>query len=106
MIDIDEIEETIQELEGGELTLSSCADLAHLYIIRDHIDALPQSDINENMQDLQDMIIEYMINRDIVQLNILLTKLSQIISELYHTAESDDERVEFRDFIYNISQIN
>lgn len=108
MISIEEINDTIEELENGEITLKTCNDLANLYIIQKHMqeqDLLPDSNIDEKIDELQTYAIRYVMERDILQLNYFLTNISQIISELYHTSDTEQERKEFKSFIDNINSI-
>lgn len=108
MIDLEEIDATIEELENGRITLQTCNDLANLYIIKDHLlseDLLPNSTVDETMGDVQELLVKYMIERDIITLNILLSNLTKIISELYHTTTNPTEIVEFKEFIQNLNCI-
>jgi len=108
MINLKEIEDTIEELENGKITLNTCNDLANLYIIKEHLeqeDLLPDTTMDNDLTDIQSMLVRYMMDRDIVVLNIMLNTISKMLSELYHTCETANERLEFRDFIDNINCI-
>lgn len=108
MIDLREIEDTIEEIENNELTLRTCNDLANLYIIREHLlksDLIPNSTVDDDVEDIQSLLVRYMMERDIITLNILLNTISKMISELYHTCDNDKERNEFAEFIQNLNSI-
>lgn len=54
MLNVDEINNTIKELENGSTTFESCNKLASLYIVRDNIKS---KDIVES--ELQDILPQY-----------------------------------------------
>ena len=94
MINLEEVQETIEELENGEITLKTCNDLANLYIIQKHMqeqDLLPNSNVDERIDELQTLAVRYVIERDVLILNYFLANLTKIISELYHTTETKEE---------------
>lgn len=108
MIDLQEIENTIAELENGKITLNTCNDLANLYIIKDHLkdrDLIPESNMDEDLMDIQSLLVRYMMDRDIITLNIMLSALLKMLSELYHTCETPNEKTEFMDFAENVNKI-
>lgn len=95
-----DIEETIDEILDTDITLANCGDLASLYILLDHLpNERPQTD------DIQTMLVEYMCKRDVVSLNVLLTKFSEVLSELYHTCDTQEEVSEFREFVERTNSI-
>lgn len=110
MLDIKGIEEAIQELEQGEATYTSCSKLASLYIVRDKlgekVDLVPESDIDEQISDIQSLFITYMRDRNITNLNNMLDSTYKMISELYHTCSDPNERNIFHKFIDSLSSIN
>lgn len=110
MLDINEIEEAIKELEQGEATYASCNKLASLYIVRDKltdkVDLVPESDIDEQIEDIQGLFVTYMRDRNITNLNNMLDSTYKMISELYHTCSDPNERNIFHKFIDSISSIN
>lgn len=102
MIDIEAIEETIEELENGETTMSVCHELASLYTIREHFKGA--RDTNQE-SDLATLLCDYMCMRDLYRLNALLGTMSDVISELYHTCDTSEELQEFHEFIERVSSI-
>ena len=109
MLDIKEIEEAIQELEQGEATYTSCSKLASLYIVRDKlgekVDLVPESNIDEQIADIQSLFVTYMRDRNITNLNNMLDSTYKMISELYHTCSDLNEKNIFHKFIDNIASI-
>ena len=108
MISINEINDTIEELENGEITLKTCNDLANLYIIQKHMqeqDLLPNSNIDERIDELQTLAVRYVMERDVLLLNYFLNNLVKIVSELYHTSDTSSERNEFQSFIEQLNTI-
>ena len=101
MIDRSEVENVINELLDDDVTLSSCGDLANLYILLDH---LPNEVVKPN-DDIYSLLVDYMCRRDLIHLNRLLTKMSDTLSEVYHTIDTDEERSEFREFVDRINSI-
>lgn len=110
MLDINEIEEAIEELEQGDATYTSCSKLASLYIVRDKlsekVDLVPESNIDEQIADIQGLFVAYMRDRNIANLNNMLDSTYKMISELYHTCTDPNERNIFHKFIDSLSSIN
>lgn len=110
MLDIKDIEEAIQELEQGETTYTACNKLASLYIVRDKlgekVDLVSESNIDEQISDIQNLFVTYMRDRNIANLNNMLDSTYKMISELYHTCSDPNERNIFHKFIDSISSIN
>lgn len=100
MLDREVIEKEIEELED-EVTLSDCGELASLYILLDHT---PSERIEPN-DDLHSLLCDYMCSRDLVHLNSFLTKLYGILSEVYHTCDTTEERREFEEFVERVNSI-
>lgn len=100
MLDREVIEKEIEELEN-EVTLSDCGELASLYILLDHI---PCERVVPN-DDIQALLCDYMATRDLLHLNLFLTKLSGILSEVFHTCDTTEERREFEEFIDRVNSI-
>lgn len=108
MINRNEIIDTIEDLESGEITLKTCNDLANLYIILEHIDKqdiLPDSNVDETVEEIQTFALRYVLHRDLIDLNFLLNQIIKMISELYHTCESEKEKKEFAEFINHLSSV-
>lgn len=103
MVNIEVIEDTIEELENGELSLEDCRYLASLYVIKKELIAHP--DTNRFNEEWQTMISNYIMSRDLLDLNKLLSSISDTLSELFHTSHSIEERREFEEFVGRINSI-
>ena len=102
MIDRNEIENLIDELLDEDVTLSTCGDLANLYILLDHL----PTEVVEPNDDIYSLLVDYMCQRDLVHLNRLLTKLCDTLSEVYHTIDTEEERCEFKEFVERVNSIS
>lgn len=91
-------------------TQENKGDLASLYIVRDKlgekVDLVPESNIDEQISDIQNLFVTYMRDRNIANLNNMLDSTYKMISELYHTCSDPNERNIFHKFIDSISSIN
>ena len=108
MVDTQQIDEMIQDFEDGGLNLDNCNELASLYIIRAEFEKqglMEETTIDESIDNLQSLLVKYMIDRDVISLNILLTQIGEILSELYHTCDKEEERIEFKEFISRVQSI-
>lgn len=103
MVNIEVIEDTIEELENGELSLEDCRYLASLYVIKKELIAHP--DTNSFNEEWQTMISNYIMSRDLLDLNKLLSSISDTLSELFHTSHSKEERREFEEFMIRINSM-
>lgn len=101
MLNHKDIENEIEEILKDEVTLLNCGDLANLYILLDHI---PSDKIEPN-DDLHSLLCEYMCSRDLVHLNLFLTKVYETLSEVFHTCDTTEERREFEEFINRATSI-
>lgn len=63
------------------------------------VDYVPGSNIDEGIQQLLKLFVTYYNNKSVETLNPLLLTLRQILSELYHTCNSDNERALMQEFI-------
>ena len=110
MLNLDEINGTIEELENGETTFTACSKLASLYIVRDRlltnpVDLVPESNIDEQIEDIQSLFVNYMRDRTLDNLTTLLSTICNMLSELYHTCTEPQERQEFSTFIKNLNSL-
>lgn len=74
----------------AEIKLSSSAK---------EVDYVPGSTIDEGIQLLLKRFVTYYNNKSVETLNPLLLTLRQILSELYNTCNSDNERALMAEFI-------
>lgn len=66
---------------------------------------VPESNIDENIDYLLKLFVSYYNNKNVDTLNKLLATIKQILSELYHTCDTDEERDLFKTYIPKITSI-
>ena len=74
----------------AEIKLSSSAN---------EVDYVPESSVDECIQQLLKLFVTYYNNKSVETLNPLLLTLRQILSELYNTCNSDNEKSLMQEFI-------
>ena len=80
--------------------------LAEMRIANNPIDLVPNSSIDENIQELLNQFVNYMKSRSSADLSILLSTLRQIVSELYHSCQSKEQKELIKGFIEKCNCIN
>ena len=58
-----------------------------------NIDLVPESNVDETITDIQDLFVSYMRNRTKDNLEILLSTIRKMLSELYMTCNSDEKEI-------------
>ena len=73
-----------------------------------NIDLVPEINVNETITDIQSLFVYYMINRTIENLELLLSKIRKIISELYMTCDLEEKEIfkKHLETLQNITQPN
>ena len=73
-----------------------------------NIDLVPESDVDETITDIQDLFVSYMRNRTKENLEILLSTIRKMLSELYMTCNSDEKEIfkKHLETLQNITQPN
>lgn len=73
-----------------------------------NIDLVPESNVDETITDIQDLFVSYMKNRTKENLEILLSTIRKMLSELYMTCNSDEKEIfkKHLETFQNISQPN
>ena len=110
MLNLAEIDNTIEELENGETTFAVCDKLADLYIVKDKLiekmenDPVPDSTVDEDILDIQALFIAYANDRTVENLDKMLEEMKNVISEIYHSCE-DAGKDRVRMFISNLETI-
>ena len=69
------------------------------------VDLVPQSNVDERIQDIMNCFVKYFYNKNVDNLDSLLSTVHKMLSELYHTAESEQERELFRQHLQALSSI-
>lgn len=73
-----------------------------------NIDLVPESNVDETITDIQGLFVSYMRNRTIDNLEILLSTIQKMLSELYVTCDLDEKEI-FKthlETLQNITQPN
>ena len=73
-----------------------------------NIDLVPESNVDETITDIQDLFVSYMRNRTKENLEILLSTIRKMLSELYMTCNSDEKEIfkKHLETLQNITQPN
>lgn len=73
-----------------------------------NIDLIPESDVDETITDIQDLFVSYMRNRTKDSLEILLSTIRKMLSELYMTCDLDEKEIfkKHLETLQNITQPN
>ena len=73
-----------------------------------NIDLVPESNVDETITDIQGLFVSYMRNRTKDNLEILLSTIRKMISELYMTCNSDEKEIfkKHLETLQNITQPN
>ena len=58
-----------------------------------NIDLVPESNVDETITDIQGLFVSYMRNRTIENLEILLSIIRKMLSELYMTCNSGEKEI-------------
>lgn len=73
-----------------------------------NIDLVPESNVDETITDIQGLFVSYMRNRTKENLEILLSTIRKMLSELYMTCNSDEKEIfkKHLETLQNITQPN
>ena len=73
-----------------------------------NIDLVPESNVDETITDIQGLFVSYMRNRKKDNLEILLSTIRKMLSELYMTCNSDEKEIfkKHLETLQNITQPN
>ena len=58
-----------------------------------NIDLVPESNVDETITDIQGLFVSYMRNRTKDNLEILLSTIRKMLSELYMTCDLDEKEI-------------
>ena len=72
------------------------------------IDLVPESNVDETITDIQGLFVSYMRNRTKENLEILLSTIRKMLSELYVTCDLDEKEIfkKHLETLQNITQPN
>lgn len=65
--------------------------LSEMAMVTNH-DRVPESQIDEEIDTMQDMLVEYMHDKTIENLSLFLVQSQKILSEVYHDCETPEKR--------------
>ena len=73
-----------------------------------NIDLVPESNVDETITDIQGLFVSYMRNRTKENLELLLSTIRKMLSELYITCNSDEKEIfkKHLETLQNITQPN
>ncbi len=99
-----------KELAENELKKHFDVDAFILLALIDkmNIDLVPESTVDETITDIQGMFVSYMRNRTKENLELLLSTIRKMLSELYMSCDSEEKEI-FKNHLItlqNISQPN
>ena len=99
-----------KELEENELKKHFDVDAFLILALVDkmNIDLVPESNVDETITDIQGLFVSYMRNRAKENLEILLSTIRKMLSELYMTCNSDEKEIfkNHLETLQNITQQN
>lgn len=68
------------------------------------VDLVPESNVDETIMDIQGLFVNYMHNRNSHNLEILLSTIKKMLSELYNSCTEPEKEI-FKKHLYNLSNI-
>ena len=73
-----------------------------------NIDLVPESNVDETITDIQGLFVSYMRNRTKENLELLLSTIRKMLSELYITCDFDEKEIlkKHLETLQNITQPN
>lgn len=73
-----------------------------------NIDLVPESNVDETITDIQGLFVSYMKNRTKESLELLLSTIRKMLSELYMTCDSEEKEIfkKHLETLQNITQKN
>lgn len=67
--------------------------LALLHKLDVSFDIVPESNIDESIENIQDLFVEYMRHRNLDNLEVLLATIRKMLSELYMSCDTEEKEV-------------
>ena len=99
-----------KELAENELKKHFDVDAFILLALIDkmNIDLVPESNVDETITDIQGLFVSYMRDRTKENLEILLSTIRKMLSELYMTCDLDEKEIfkKHLETLQNITQLN
>ena len=99
-----------KELAENELKKHFDADAFIILALVDkmNIDLVPESNVDETITDIQGLFVSYMRNRTAENLELLLSTIRKMLSELYMTCNLEEKEIfkKHLETLQNITQPN
>ena len=101
-----------KELAENELKKHFDADAFIILALLDKLDVsvdiVPESNVDETIIDIQGLFVEYMRHRNLDNLEVLLSTIRKMLSELYMTCDLDEKEIfkKHLETLQNITQPN
>lgn len=68
------------------------------------VDIVPESNVDETIADIQSLFVKYIHNRTIENLEIMLSTIKKMLSELYNSCTEPEKEI-FKKHLSNLSNI-
>ena len=69
-----------------------------------NIDIVPESNVDETIINIQGLFVEYIRHRNLDNLEVLLSTIRKMLSELYMSCDIEEKEV-FKKHLFNLSNI-
>ena len=114
MLNLQEINETIEQLENGATTFDTCSKLASLYIVRDNLTKTQEPVYNKVETELNDILPQYRMYCEVkrkyqlkeltdqavyLAMQDVCTEIREFIQTLYSSTDTPQEREMIRNLI-------
>lgn len=105
MLNIDEIKNTIEELENGDTTFDTCIKLAALYTVKGHLEKSVQTIVQDELDDILPAYQKYIKTKTNYQtgraaedavlhcMEMVCQEIKEFIMVLYSGTSSEKERI-------------
>ena len=117
MLDLQEVNNTIEQLEQGETTFASCEKLASLYIVREHFREVPPDQVKKEYRDILPSYEQYVETKKrfflhevpedavIAKTHSLCIEIQEFLSMLYSNTENALERSELTELVHSLTKL-
>ena len=101
-----------KELAENELRKHFDADAFIILALLDKLDVsvdlVPESNVDETIIDIQGLFVEYMRHRNLDNLEVLLSTIRKMLSELYMSCDTEEKEVfkKHLETLQNIPKVN
>ena len=119
MLNMEEINNTIEELENSSTTFDNCMKLASLYIVRDEHQKTVTDDGKQVESELNDILPQYQIYCNIkrkyqlqelpdttvqIAMKAVCKEIEEFMHTLYSSTDMPEERELIRNLIHNLQE--